>query len=68
MAKKPKDLPVDSLNKKQARAEHVRLELEIAAHDERYYQKDAPTVSDAEYDKLHQRYQAIEARFPDLRS
>jgi DNA ligase (NAD+) len=68
MAKKPKDLPVESLNEKQARAEHVRLELEIAAHDKRYYQDDAPTVPDAEYDRLRKRYQAIEARFPDLKT
>jgi DNA ligase (NAD+) len=68
MAKKPKDIPVEALNEKQARAEHVRLELEIAAHDKRYYQDDAPTVSDAEYDALRRRYQAIEARFPDLRT
>src|SRR5207342_2468778 len=44
------------------------LEAEIKAHDERYYQKDAPTVSDAEYDALRRRYNAIEARFPDLRT
>jgi DNA ligase (NAD+) len=68
MAKKPKELPVDSLTEKQAKAEHVRLELEIALHDKRYYQDDAPTVSDAEYDRLRQRYQAIEARFPALRT
>jgi DNA ligase (NAD+) len=68
MAKKSKHIPVEALNEKQARAEHVRLELEIAAHDKRYYQEDAPTVSDAEYDRLRQRYQAIEARFPDLRT
>src|SRR6187549_188431 len=68
MAKKSKELPVDALTEKQAKAEHVRLELEIAAHDKRYYQDDAPTVSDAEYDRLRKRYQAIEARFPDLRT
>src|SRR6476620_9166801 len=68
MAKKPKDLSVDALTEKQARIEHVRLELEIGAHDKRYYQDDAPTVSDSEYDRLRKRYQAIEARFPDLKS
>src|SRR4029453_10437620 len=36
------------------------------AHNERYYQKDAPTVSDAAYDALRQRLEAIEAKFPDL--
>ncbi|MBO0716516.1 MAG: NAD-dependent DNA ligase LigA, partial [Rhizobiales bacterium] len=50
------------------RAEHARLEAEIAAHDRRYYQEDAPSVSDAEYDVLRQRYSAIETRFPQLRT
>src|SRR5688500_9218378 len=61
-------IAVDALTEKQAKAEHVRLELEIGKHDEAYYQKDAPTVSDAEYDALRRRYEAIEARFPDLRT
>ena len=59
---------VDELTAAQARTEHARLENEIAAHDRRYYQEDAPSVSDAEYDRLRQRYSAIEARFPTLRS
>ncbi|HWX73544.1 MAG TPA: NAD-dependent DNA ligase LigA, partial [Xanthobacteraceae bacterium] len=61
-------LPVEPLTEKQAKAEHARLAEEIAAHDRRYYQEDAPTVSDAEYDRLRQRYAAIEARFPQLRT
>jgi DNA ligase (NAD+) len=68
MAKNPKELPVESLTEKQATAEHARLAAEIAAHDKRYYQEDAPTVSDAEYDRLRKRYQDIEARFPDLKT
>jgi DNA ligase (NAD+) len=56
------------LTEKQAKAEHIRLELEIGRHDEAYYQKDAPTVSDADYDALRRRYEAIEARFPELRT
>src|SRR6201997_4411405 len=60
--------PVEDLSEKQAKAEHTRLEAEIAEHDRRYYQDDAPTVSDAAYDALRQRYNAIEARFPDLRT
>ena len=44
----------------------MRLSLELEAHNERYYQKDAPTVSDAAYDALRQRLEAIEAKFPDL--
>ena len=56
------------LTEAQAKAEHARLEAEITAHDRRYYEEDAPTVSDADYDKLRQRYGAIEARFPQLRT
>jgi DNA ligase (NAD+) len=59
---------VEDLTEKQARGEHARLQDEIAAHDKRYYQDDAPTVSDAEYDALRRRYNAIEERFPDLRT
>jgi DNA ligase (NAD+) len=42
------------------------LALEIAAHDQRYYQEDQPAISDAEYDALRQRNSAIESRFPHL--
>ncbi|WP_347264840.1 NAD-dependent DNA ligase LigA [Nitrobacter sp.] len=67
MAAKPKvPPPVDSLTRSQARVEHKRLALEIETHNERYYQQDAPTVSDAAYDALRRRLEAIEARFPDL--
>jgi DNA ligase (NAD+) len=61
-------IAVDELTAAQAEAEHARLEAEIAAHDRRYYQEDAPSVSDAEYDRLRQRYSAIETRFPQLRT
>src|SRR5512143_1774388 len=38
----------------------------MAAHDIRYYQDEAPSVSDAEYDALKARNAEIEARFPHL--
>src|SRR6516225_2399889 len=67
MASKKSSLPaVDALTEKQAKTEHARLADEIAGHDRRYYQEDAPTVTDAEYDELRRRYAAIEARFPQL--
>jgi DNA ligase (NAD+) len=56
----------DALTAAQAKGELKRLAAEIAAHDKRYYQDDAPTVSDGEYDALRQRNDAIEALFPDL--
>src|SRR6266849_998016 len=57
---------VDTLTKAQARVELKRLALEIESHDKSYYQEDAPKVSDAQYDALRQRFNAIEARFPEL--
>jgi DNA ligase (NAD+) len=64
---KKKPLPdVADLTKAQAKVEHMRLALELEGHDKRYYQDDAPSVTDAEYDALRQRFNAIEKRFPDL--
>src|SRR2546430_3763143 len=57
---------VKSLTKAEARVELKRLALEIESHDKAYYQQDAPKISDAEYDALRQRFNAIEARFPEL--
>jgi DNA ligase (NAD+) len=62
-----KTLP-EKLTEAQAKAELKRLAAEIAGHDKRYHQDDAPSVSDAEYDALRRRYDAIEARFPELRT
>ena len=61
-----KPAPIESLSEAQARREHARLGEEIAAHDKRYYTEDAPIVSDAEYDALRLRYEALEAAFPEL--
>jgi DNA ligase (NAD+) len=56
----------EALSKAEAAKELEWLANEIAAHDRRYYLDDAPSVSDAEYDKLRKRNAAIEARFPEL--
>lgn len=57
---------VADLTDKEAEREHNRLEAELKQHAENYYQKNAPTISDAEYDALRQRYGALEDRFPYL--
>ncbi|HEY3797949.1 MAG TPA: NAD-dependent DNA ligase LigA [Caulobacteraceae bacterium] len=62
----PDLVAVEALDEAGAAAELTRLADEIAGHDLRYYQDDAPTASDAEYDALKQRNAAIEARFPAL--
>ena len=58
----PKRMPVDSIIT--ARVQQLRQELE--AHNRRYYQEDAPTVPDAEYDRLFHELQALEAAHPAL--
>jgi DNA ligase (NAD+) len=69
MVAKPKKIAppdVDTLTKAQAKVELKRLALEIESHDKHYYQEDAPKISDAEYDALRKRLNAIEARFPEF--
>jgi DNA ligase (NAD+) len=60
------DKPVEQLTEAEAKKELERLAKAIAEHDRRYYQEDAPTISDAEYDTLRLRNNAIEAAFPEL--
>lgn len=67
-AKSAAPKPVSELSAKEAKAEHTRLEAEISAHDKRYYEQDAPSISDSEYDALRRRYEALEAQFPELHS
>jgi DNA ligase (NAD+) len=55
-----------ALSEAEAAAELARLAEEIARHDRAYHAEDAPLISDAEYDALRQRNDAIEARFPGL--
>lgn len=50
----------------EARAEIETLTAKIKAHDDAYYQNDAPTISDGDYDGLRHRLLALEAAFPDL--
>ena len=75
MAKKPKstsgaaavETPVADLTKAAAKKELAKLAEAIRAADAAYYQEDAPHMSDADYDALRQRLNAIEAQFPELK-
>ncbi len=45
---------------------HAQLAAEIRDHNRHYYIEDAPTISDADYDRLRRQLLAIEERFPEL--
>lgn len=55
-------MPVDPIAAE--RAQQLRHELD--AHNRRYYVEDAPSIPDAEYDRLFQELQALEAAHPAL--
>ena len=57
---------ISTMTEVEVSAELRKLAAEIAAHDARYYQEDAPTISDAEYDSLRHRNQVLEIAFPHL--
>jgi DNA ligase (NAD+) len=54
--------------KPDVRREAERLRQEIQEHDHRYYVLDEPVVSDAEYDDLFRRLEALEKEHPELAS
>ena len=60
------EIPVDQLDAGTAPAAYEALIATVRHHAEQYHQHDAPEISDGEYDRLFQRLQAIEARFPEL--
>ncbi|WP_372341777.1 NAD-dependent DNA ligase LigA [Nocardia sp. CC216A] len=50
------------------RVEWQRLAEEVRDHQFRYYVRDAPIISDGEFDTLFQRLEALEEAHPDLRT
>jgi DNA ligase (NAD+) len=60
--------PAGQLDKEAARREVDALRDAIDYHDYLYYVKAEPKISDAAYDRLFRRLQALEEAFPDLRS
>ena len=57
---------VGDLSRAEARQEWVRIAAEVDRANRAYHAEDAPEISDAAYDALKQRLQAIEAGFPEL--
>jgi DNA ligase (NAD+) len=54
--------------KKSPKAATEALRKEILEHDRRYYELEAPTIADAEYDALVARLRALEKAHPELRA
>ncbi|MFF8865958.1 NAD-dependent DNA ligase LigA [Streptomyces sp. NPDC015139] len=52
----------------EAREKHAQLAEQVEEHRFRYYVKDAPVVSDAEFDRLLKTLEALEAEYPELRT
>ena len=56
----------DPIRQEQIKTELDQLAAEIARHDIAYHQKDAPEISDADYDALRRRYNELSQAHPDL--
>ncbi|GGW46531.1 NAD-dependent DNA ligase LigA [Streptomyces xantholiticus] len=52
----------------EAREQHALLAEQIEEHRFRYYVKDSPVISDAEFDKLLRELEGLEERHPELRT
>jgi len=58
---------VEDLSEAEAKAELDRLHETLRKADRLYFEADAPDITDAAYDALKRRYQAIEGAFPELK-
>ncbi|GFH35572.1 NAD-dependent DNA ligase LigA [Streptomyces pacificus] len=52
----------------EVRDEHARVAEQVEEHRFRYYVKDQPVVSDAEFDRLMRSLEALEEEYPELRT
>ncbi|MFV0127643.1 NAD-dependent DNA ligase LigA [Streptomyces sp. HMX112] len=52
----------------EAREKHVQLAEQVEEHRFRYYVKDQPVISDAEFDRLLRSLEALEEEYPELRT
>ena len=60
-------LPADTIAPKEIAASRIEKLRELIEHHNRlYYTRDAPAISDSEYDTFFRELQALEERFPGL--
>jgi len=60
------DREVESLSGDEARQEAEALRRELRRHDHLYYVEGSPEISDAAYDELFRRLEALEEVYPEL--
>lgn len=68
MADEAENTGQDGAENRAAWLRAANLREEIERHNHAYYVLDAPTILDAEYDRLFRELQALEAGFPALRT
>lgn len=61
-------IPPEDLTPLEAAMEHKSLCTEVMHANEAYHNADQPLISDAAFDALFRRLEAIEAQFPELKS
>jgi len=54
------------MSSSQAQSEITKLRKELMHHAYRYYVLDDPEITDAEYDRMFRKLQALEEKFPEL--
>ncbi|WP_310434082.1 NAD-dependent DNA ligase LigA [Streptomyces sp. 3330] len=62
------DMQAETTVPSEAREKHAQLAEQIEEHRFRYYVKDAPVISDAEFDRLLRALEEVEQEYPELRT
>ncbi|MFW5972867.1 MAG: NAD-dependent DNA ligase LigA [Bacteroidota bacterium] len=65
---KTSSIRVEGLDEREARDLAMLLQTLVRLHDHRYYVLDDPLIADGEYDHLYRTLEALESRFPDLKT
>lgn len=58
---------IESYSESEAKAEIDRLHELLSEADRAYFEADSPEITDAAYDAMKRRYQALEIAFPELK-
>ena len=63
------DVNIDEISSKSESEKNIRKIREaLRYHNYRYYVKDDPVITDAEYDELMEQLEKLEEEYPDLKT